>query len=336
MHESFIELKAPLFITGVYRSGTTLISKILDSHADLTIVSDTLHFFRFYLDKYNQDGATYKRIVSDTAHRLYDRYKIHVPENDINEYLGRLSEISFRDIYNTIMIQTFCNGDRNARWGEKSLIQWTNIPLFLHLFPKGQAIHMIRAPRDVLASYREMTNESANKYLDAIFACLHSMDWASKVGSTLNNKQYLILKHEDLVTNPSATIHNICNFLNIQYNENMTDFSSFRDQTGNPWESNSAFGDIPNNITAVSVGRWQQHLKSFEIGLTESIIGNLLETFDYEPSNTKLTRQDLQLMWEHIHSTPLIQQRLRDWLHTGEGVESYPSDPTNPTHWQSD
>lgn len=31
--------------------------------------------------------------------------------------------------------------------------------------------------------------------------------------------------------------------------------------------------------------------------------------------------------------TPLLQSRLHHWLSTGEGVESYPSDPTDPKNW---
>ncbi|GAH06483.1 unnamed protein product [marine sediment metagenome] len=35
----------------------------------------------------------------------------------------------------------------------------------------------------------------------------------------------------------------------------------------------------------------------------------------------------------YIRKTPLIQNRLLNWFITGEGVESYPSDPTNPANW---
>ncbi|MBO54723.1 MAG: hypothetical protein CL886_03590 [Dehalococcoidia bacterium] len=335
MTEDRINSGGPIFITGVYRSGTTLISQLLNNHPDLRVIHDTLHFFRFYLGKYNPINDRYKDIVQDASDRLHERYNIKVPVHDILYYLKQLPNISFGDIYNELMIYTFCDGNRKIRWGEKSLIQWSNIPVFLQMFPNGQVIHMVRDPRDVLASYREMTNELPHKYLDAIFACLHSMNWASTVGPTLRDKSYLILRHEDLVKNPKDTINNVCAFLDIPYLNQMMDFSQYKDQAGNEWKPNTSFNDIPNKITATSAERWKQQLSPFEIGLVESVIGDLLETFGYCESKIQLSAADLQLMWKHIQSTPLIQQRLRHWIETGEGVERYPSDPTNSINWES-
>ncbi len=325
----------PIFITGVYRSGTTLISQILNNHSSLRIIHDTLHFFRFYLAKYNPVNETYTKIVQEASNRLLERYAIYVPKDEIIYSLDQLSDVSFRDVYNEIMFHTFCNCDTTLRWGEKSLIQWSNIPTFLQMFPHGQAIHVIRDPRDVLASYREMTNELPHKYLDAIFTCLHSMTWASNMGAQLDVDQYMVLKHEDLVTEPQQTLYQICKFLDIPYQANMMDFSLYKDQSGNDWNSNTSFNDIPNEITSASAYRWKNKLQPFEIALVESIIGNRLELFGYSSSNQTFTSQDLQAMWYHIENTPLIQHRLKHWLETGEGIESYPSDPTKSDNWES-
>lgn len=325
----------PIFITGVYRSGTTLLAQILNNHPSLRIIYDTLHFFRFYLGKYNPVHQHYKNILKDTNDRLFKRYGIEVPLDNIIYNLEQYPDISFRDIYNEIMTQTFCGGNKALRWGEKSLVQWSNIPMFLQMFPNGQVIHMIRDPRDVLASYRQMTNELPHKYLDAIFACLHSMNWCSEIGSAIHPDKYYVLKHEDLVARPTETIDNICKFLNIEYNKTMIDFSLYKDQVGNEWDSNTAFNDIPNRITSASTERWKQQLRPFEIGLTESVIGDLLEIFGYPPSGELMSVTDIQLIWKHIQSTPLIQKRLEHWLETGKGVEDYPSDPTNPINWES-
>ena len=41
----------PLLITGVYRSGTTLVSDILRKHPDLDITYDSINYFRFIIKK---------------------------------------------------------------------------------------------------------------------------------------------------------------------------------------------------------------------------------------------------------------------------------------------
>ncbi|GAH06481.1 unnamed protein product, partial [marine sediment metagenome] len=78
-------------------------------------------------------------------------------------------------------------------------------PTFLTLYPEGKIIHLIRDPRDVLASYREFTIEPKYRYFDAVFTCLHSMNWTMTIGESLPKKNYYVLRHEDLITDPEET-----------------------------------------------------------------------------------------------------------------------------------
>lgn len=325
----------PLFLTGVYRSGTTLIAQVLNNHPQLRVTYETLHFFRFYLGKYVSPEEHYRDIIEQAGQRLDQRFGIKVPTDRISDRLQSSPRLDFKHIYQAIMVETFCDGNEDLRWGEKSLMQWTNIPLFLQMFPAGQAIHIIRDPRDVLASYREMTNEAPHRYLDAVFACLHSLNWAATVGACLAKDRYLVLKHEDFVCNPEKTTREICDFLGISFDPVMFDFSRFSDQSGDRWRSNTAFGDIPDQIVPDSVGRWLSTLQPFEIGFAESVLGDLLPRFGYEMSGCKMKSEDLQLLWDRLATTPLLQSRLKHWLETGEGVEGYPSDPTDSANWQS-
>ena len=111
-------------------------------------------------------------------------------------------------------------------------------------------------------------------------------------------------------------------------------FSRYTDQAGNPWKPHSAFDDVPAKMTTVSVDRWRSTLEPFEIAFAESVIGDMLASFGYEPSGIKFSAGDLSKMWDRLRTTPLLHNRLKRWLETGEGVESYPSEPTNPANWE--
>lgn len=329
-------IERPLFITGTYRSGTTLPALILNNHSQLCITYDTVHYFRFYLERFNPVSERYADIVDDVAERLGKRYSILVPKEQILKRLNALSSIEHRDVWVTIMRETFCPNQPAIRWGEKSNLDWTKIPVFLDMFPAGQAIHVIRDPRDVLASYREFTIEAPHRYLDAVFTCLHSMSWAANEGQRISKDRYYLLRHEDLVLHQQPTVASLCRFLKIECESQMLDTATFKDRQGKkPWQPNTAFRDVSlsDGIVPHTAERWRSHLENFETVFVESVLGDLLEHFGYKPSKAKVDAAELAELWERFRTTPLLQSRLQHWLSTGEGVESYPSDPTDPKNW---
>ncbi|MFX0134328.1 MAG: sulfotransferase [Candidatus Hodarchaeota archaeon] len=327
--------ESPIFITGVYRSGTTLPTLILNAHSKLRITFDSVQFFRFHLGKYNPIKERYAEIILEIADRLKKRFSMEIPKERILEKLSKINKISYKSVYSTIMIETFCEGNTDLRWGEKSVLEWTNIPTFLSMFPNGKTIHIIRDPRDVVASYREMTVEPKYRYLDAAFACLHSLNWSVDIGESLPSDKYYLLRHEDIVSAPEETTKKLCNFLKIDFEPEMLDLKNFSNRSGtHKWEGNTAFDDIEENISIKSMNRWKNKLRKHEILFVESIIEPfLMEKFGYELSGIKFTIRDMHKLWKYLKLTPLIQSRLNQWLITGDGVESYPSDPTIPTNW---
>jgi hypothetical protein len=324
----------PIFLTGVYRSGTTLVAKLLGAHPRLRVASDSLNFYRFYLGRFEPCSLRYGEIVSEARERLGERFSIEIPEERILRKLEGLETITLKEIYDVIMTETWCEGDAELRWGEKSLLQWTNIPLFLQMFPDGQAIQIIRDPRDVLASYREFTIEAPHRYLDAVFACLHAMDWAATTAKALPGERFLTVRHEEVVSDPERFAEGMCAFLGIEFDPAMLDPTKYQDNTGKQWKPNTAFADVPvSSISAETTERWRSKLESWETAFTESIIGDLMEEFGYPRSGSEFTSNDLSELWERIASTPLLQERLWHWWRTGQGVEAYPSNPLEPKNW---
>ena len=53
----------PILITGVYRSGTTYFSRILNAHPDLDVTYDSVNYFRFIIEK-GISSKKYKQILA--------------------------------------------------------------------------------------------------------------------------------------------------------------------------------------------------------------------------------------------------------------------------------
>ena len=326
-------MKGPILITGAYRSGSTLLAQMLNAHPQLVIPYDKAHFFRFYLDEACPLEDNYKRILDEAKERFKIRFDIEIPYDRIVSKIEQGGNISLGRLYETFMLETFHDGSSNVRWGEKTLLQCSNIPLFLQMFEESQAIHIIRDPRDVLASKREMTWEKPYHYLNAVFVCLYSMNWAKTKGSVISGTRYKIVIYEELIKEPEKKIREICEFLKIPFNEDLIEPKSFKDGKGDQWKSNTAFGDIKEGISSRPSERWKKALEKWEILFTESILGHLLDTFGYKLSNMEFNSTDLACVWERIRETPIIQGYLQHWFSTGEGIECHSSDPRNKDNW---
>jgi len=131
----------------------------------------------------------------------------------------------------------------NIQWGEKTMIQWTSIPKFLSMFPNGKVIHIIRDPRDVLASFKRVTNEPGLRYLDAIFAAKHSMEWVRNEWGKKISNNFLCIRYEDLVADTENEVKKICKMLEVFFEPTILDSAKFTDLTGNQWKGNSAYNN---------------------------------------------------------------------------------------------
>ena len=90
-----------IFITGIYRSGTTLVSRILNSHSNIWITYDSVHFMRFSYDKYNPIDLVEnaENLVKETHARILKRWDMNFNLAKVISCIYALKEINYRKIY---------------------------------------------------------------------------------------------------------------------------------------------------------------------------------------------------------------------------------------------
>ena len=193
----------PIMVSGVYRSGTTFMTALLGAHPLLESTSLTVKFNRFCLGLYgSMKYVTNRRaLVSDTNKRIYTRRDLKLDVNKILNNLNVKKDPSYASIYNAIMDNLLLKNKSNkVNWVEQLNLNWSGIPDFLNMFPNGRVVHVIRDPRDVTNSYKEMTYEKGNTYLDAAFNCRGSMEMIHNIDSHYK-KKYMWLKLKILQMN---------------------------------------------------------------------------------------------------------------------------------------
>mgnify|MGYP005993463647 CR=1 FL=1 len=324
---------APIFITGVWRSGTTLTSRILNNHPDLSITYDTVHFLRFSYNKYNpiKKRKNVKKLIFDVQKRLLDRYQIKISSSVIFKNIK--GDYKYSKIYDSIMKNLLLKNTNKIIWGEKTNLAWTKIPDFFKMYPNGRVIHLIRDPRATLSSWKKFTEASGNKYLDSILNSYNSMKSAIKYKNIYKDKKYLIVRYEDLVVKPKITIKQICNKLEINYDSTMLNTKIFKDIRGNKWKSNSIYKKNLDGISSVAIDRWKKNLKTWEIYLTNNILGDLLDIFKYKKTKVLVNQNLINKTFHEIKKCKFVSDGILQFSLGTEGFERYPSNPLIKSNW---
>ena len=146
----------PIFIVGVHRSGTTLLRYMLNSHPHIYIPPEFDFIPRFFLRH-----PTRNLTPSQVHHMLeiiFTRYRFirewdgvapkpgyfltHLPAQTPAAFLDKL----YRD---------YAAQKGAQRWGDKTPIYSSYLPLLDKIFPTAQFIHLYRDGRDVAVSMLE-------------------------------------------------------------------------------------------------------------------------------------------------------------------------------------
>ncbi|MFH1593933.1 MAG: sulfotransferase [Candidatus Omnitrophota bacterium] len=317
-----------IFITGIYRSGTTLVSRMLNNHSKLWVTYDSVHFMRFSYGKYEpiRDADQAMRLVQEIHDRILKRWKMEFNLDKAISEIRKLKKIEYKHIYDIVMKALASDCAKIVTgWGEKTNVCWGQIPNFLQMFPSGKVIHVLRDPRDVLCSYREMTYEPGYSYLDSVFCSQHSFQKAVEYRETLDPDNYYILKYENFVDNPLTEAKRLCKFLRIKFEPAMLDVKQFKDRQGRRWTGDSSFNKKMNTVSSAPAGRWKKSADPFEIFFAELVNNKVMQHFGYELSGIKIRRSFRERLDEILLENGLLKERYDHWQKTGEGVEAYPS-----------
>ena len=323
--------ETPVFITGLYRSGTTLLSRALNAHPKLSITYDNVHFMRFCYKKFEPlNDKNILNLLNDVSQRIFERSKIKLDTKLIISELSKLEKVEYSNIYNAIMESCFLKNSNKSIWGEKTNLAWGVIPDFLKMFPNGKCIFLLRDPRDVLCSFKKMTTNPWPDYLDSIFASLGAFQQASYLKKKISKDNLLILKYENLVKNPEKILKDITTFIGVAYNGSMNDLNSYTDLIGNKWASNTSYEENLKSISSASVGRWNKNILEEEICLLEMLLKEKMNIYGYKLSQKKYSIKSLIKSFEIIRNSPLLLDRFNLWLTKQKGVDTYPNNPS----WQ--
>lgn len=272
--------ESPIFICGHPKSGTSLLRSLLDSHPQLVVYPEESVFFRRFFPR--AKGKTHQEKFALAEKTLIHIFKWNQekPQEDQELFPGRdYSAIDYETVRKNLenLIGTYGinhPGDwlsssllafgiaskhlspNTKYWVEKSPYHEHYADMIFSWWQEAKMIHVVRDPRDNYASYRHKHPDWKPEFFSRNWN--RSTDKGFTNQEVFGHERYLILRYEDLVTSPEATIQKLTSFLGIDNDPALMDPS----RSGQQWSGNSMFSDKFDRINTAPIGRWKTELSA--------------------------------------------------------------------------
>lgn len=245
----------PLIIGGFYRSGTSLVRRLIDSHSQFHCGPE-VKFFKDFFGDYINDPLAHVRFFSSTK-----SYKL--PDEDLLHIFGS-AFVRFHE--------TAAERAGKRRWADKAPENVLYLPAWQTLLgDKFLFVHVVRDPFDTLTSLKEIgfhltvpyTLEERTSLYRYFLQCAESF-------CEQHPHRSFTLSYERLVTEPKLALQELFSFAGEHFEAGvLTDFNATERLLGleDPKVSRTT------EVHYRSVGRGSQELDGTEIAIISDILG---------------------------------------------------------------
>ncbi|MFO1406499.1 MAG: sulfotransferase [Steroidobacteraceae bacterium] len=303
-------MPAELLVTGCYRSGTTLLEKLLHAQPGACVASQPFAAlysyakelfdterglqrryplghrfletcyndadFAEFLDRRRLDVADLQQVFDRLA---ADRKGLWTPA--MLELRGRIEAGSFLEVRRRMLLAAAGLLDRpDARVvGSKEILVEEYVP---YLLANGvRVVLIVRDPRDMVASLDFSDRDNAT---GADRPVLYSVRvWRKSVATALaceGHPLFRVLRYEDLVAMPDETMRELRGFLGLPVGRLERSGGELLDQHGRVWRGNSSFAD-QSGVSRRSIGCHSERLPAAVREMIEATAGPEMAIMGY-------------------------------------------------------
>lgn len=290
-----------IFIGGHRKCGTTLFLNLLDNHPQLSVYPHDLYIFYAYYPKYCSDEydskERSKRLnqIFNYVENLYVRkgWNKRVSFASIRDnFFKHIKEKNLSNIHHVldILIRSFFQEYYDKKISQLEVVKETSIEIYadslLSNFPNSKFIHIIRDPRDNYAALRGGLKSRYADYQDDANTILNSMIHRYGLGMKLaeiNRKswgedRYLVVKHEDTVTDCLKQMKRVSEFLEIEFSETLLAPTVL----GGPTRGNNFENLDMSKVNQTNIARWPKRIDEEEAMIIEFYFGDLMKKYKYD------------------------------------------------------
>ncbi len=249
--------RAPIFIGGMFKSGTSLLRAMLGQHSAIASGLETYWF-----------DWNWSARESDGMKVMYGRLA-HFFDMSVAEVTGMAIDSATAEEFLATLMTEVARRQGKPRWAEKTPGNVAHADRIWAAWPDAKIVHIIRDPRDVFASLVEARKwDSPDEFADR---------WVSTIGRGLrlkgeinpSAKSYLAIRYEDLIAAPEQTMRRVIEFIGepweaaiAQFNGRQEDFDKVLEATG---KASTTLERLKEPLTGDRVGIWPQVLSQAQV-----------------------------------------------------------------------
>ncbi|RKY15644.1 MAG: hypothetical protein DRQ55_19280 [Planctomycetota bacterium] len=256
---------APIFVVGVARSGTTLLSAMLSAHSHLDCGPESRFFARYrHLDARARarilDPVAWPRPAVDfiaslrnQGHPISELFGLTLPE--IGSFLTERPPSPAAMLESLTVLHARRAG--KARWMEKTPRHLLMTDTLRQHWPDAYIVRIVRDPRDVAMSLARMPFAK-----DSVVGNLVRVDHDDRISRERieADPRAMTLRYEDLVSEPERELRCVCEFIGEVYEPGMLDS---RETAGNVAAEHEWWkASVSGPLQTTSVGRWHEEMSA--------------------------------------------------------------------------
>lgn len=256
----------PLFLIGAPRSGTTILSNLLNAHAEVLLTNETAVFLQL------------NAVVENS--RLCARAGVPLVRAHSDLWAGILRERSKRLIesyYERIAARE--RRESIKYWGEKHPHLHTCLRYVSELYPDAFYIYAVRDPRDVACSIAQMNGVAVGRAVDS---CLRFIDVYEPFAASLAPAQVKVVRYEDLVVDYESVLSDTLRALGLALDEASREYLHSHANRDAHQPGHHLFQDV--DFSKTSVERWTRDMSRDEQRYAQMKLNGFMIRHGYLPA----------------------------------------------------
>ncbi|MBV6645364.1 MAG: sulfotransferase [Cyclobacteriaceae bacterium] len=275
----------PFFIIGSGRNGSTLLNKMLNQQSELFLPSEQYFLGPSILKFGFSNYSSWQHLASLMVSPLLSSLGRHTWDDfEGDQLLQEVLELpkknrTFQNLIDIIFRHHSQYGKRKL-WGDSTPLNLVYFPEIRYVFPKSKYIFLLRDGRDVVASFKKGGEEAFDELAQIHYGISRWNMSAKTFRKYERSSNTILVRYEDVVSNPQKELRRISAFLDVTYEEKMLHY--YENQPSVSLYRQGHYQGLAEPVHTRSIGHWRSILTDQEIEACHHSMRANLSYFGYK------------------------------------------------------